>query len=148
MVDYTFDSITSPTGSSMTALNATTLGCSLTCKDVSASVQWYQDVLGFTVVHRFEHEGKLAGAVITAGQIRIVLNQDDGKLGWDRIKGQGFYLQLNVAAPADVDAAAARIKAAGGTLIAEPEDRPWGARMFTFRDPDGFKLGVSTPLQG
>jgi len=44
--------------------------------------------------------------------------------------------------------AAARIKAAGGLLLSEPEDRPWGARMFQFKDPDGFKLGVSTPLKG
>lgn len=128
------------------ALNATTLGCSLTCKQIATSIAFYRDVLGFSVDMTFEYEGKLAGAVISAGSIRIVLNQDDGKLGWDRVKGQGFYLQLNVAAAADVDAAAARIKAAGGTLIDEPADRPWGARMFQFRDPDGFKLGVSFPL--
>ena len=128
--------------------NATTLGCSITCKEVETSIRFYREVLGFAVDMTFEHEGKFAGAVISAGDIRIVLNQDDGKLGWDRIKGQGFYLQINVAGPADVDAAAARIKAAGGTLLSEPEDRPWGARMFQFKDPDGFKLGVSTPLAG
>jgi predicted enzyme related to lactoylglutathione lyase len=84
--------------------------------------------------------------VVVAGNCQLVLNQDDGKLGWDRIKGQGFYLQINVAAAADVDAAAGRIKAAGGTLLSEPADRPWGVRMFQFYDLDGFKLGVSTPL--
>ena len=126
--------------------NATTLGCSITCKDLPASLRWYTDVLGFAVAMSFERDGKIVGAVIHAGDIRIVLNQDDGQLGWDRIKGQGFYLQINVAAPADVDAAAERIRAAGGTLLNEPEDRPWGTRMFQFRDPDGFKLGVSTPL--
>lgn len=131
---------------STAALNATTLGCSLTCKQVEESIRWYRDALGFTVAMTFEHEGKVAGAVIVAGDIRIVLNQDDGKLGWDRIKGQGFYLQINVATPADVDAAAARLTAAGSALLNEPEDRPWGARMFQFLDPDGFKLGVSTPL--
>ena len=57
-------------------------------------------------------------------------------------------LQINVSGPADVDAAAARIKAAGGALLSEPADRPWGARMFQFNDMDGFKLGVSTPLVG
>jgi uncharacterized glyoxalase superfamily protein PhnB len=129
-----------------TTLNATTMGCSLTCKAIEASIRFYRDVLGFAVDMTFEHEGKMAGAIVSAGDIRIVLNQDDGKLGWDRIKGQGLYLQLNVKGAADVDAAAQRIKAAGGTLIDEPEDRPWGARMFQFRDPDGFKLGVSTPL--
>lgn len=129
-------------------LNATTLGCSLTCKDVEASIRWYHEVLGFAVGRTFERDGKLAGATIHAGDIRIVLNQDDGKLGWDRIKGQGFYLQINVPGYADVDSAAARIKAAGGTLLNEPADRPWGVRLFQFKDLDGFKFGVSTPLKG
>jgi uncharacterized glyoxalase superfamily protein PhnB len=128
-------------------LNATTMGCSLTCKNIEASVRWYREALGFGVDQSWEVDGKLAGAIMSAGDIRIVLNQDDGKLGWDRIKGQGLYLQFNVATGKDVDAAAARIKAAGGTLIDEPADRPWGARMFQFKDLDGFKLGVSTPLQ-
>ena len=128
------------------AINATNLGCSITCRDVEASIRFYREAIGFAVAFTFEHEGKVAGAVVTAGDCRIVLNQDDGKMGWDRVKGQGFYLQINVAGAADVDAAAARIKAAGGTLIDEPADRPWGARMFQFKDPDGFKLGVSTPL--
>ncbi|MFN8574330.1 MAG: VOC family protein [Gemmatimonadaceae bacterium] len=130
----------------MTALNATNLGCSLTCKDLEASIRWYRDALGFNVAMTFPPEGKPAAAVIVAGDCRIVLNQDDGKLGWDRKKGQGFYLQINVAARADVDAAAARLKAAGVALLSEPEDRPWGARVFQFLDLDGFKLGVSTPL--
>jgi uncharacterized glyoxalase superfamily protein PhnB len=127
-------------------LNATTLGASLTCKDIDASIRFYRDVLGFDVAQSYEREGKVVGATITAGECRIVLNQDDGKLGWDRIKGQGFYLQINVAGPADVDAAAARIRAEGGKLLNEPGDRPWGARMFQFNDVDGFKLGVSTPI--
>ncbi len=133
---------------SASALNATTLGCSLTCKDINASIRFYEEAVGFAVEMKFEHEGKVVGAVVASGSIRIVLNQDDGKLGWDRIKGQGFYLQLNVPSAADVDAAAARIKAAGGSLMSEPADRPWGARMFQFKDLDGFKLGVSTPLAG
>ena len=135
------------TMTNVTALiNATNLGCSMTCKDIEASIRFYRDAVGFAVAHTFEHEGKVVAAVIAAGDCRIVLNQDDGKLGWDRIKGQGFFLQVNVAGAADVDTAAERIKAAGGTLLDEPADRPWGARMFQFKDPDGFKLGVSTPL--
>jgi len=130
------------------AIRATTLGCSLTCKDLEASIRFYRDAIGFTVAQTFENNGKVAAAVVAAGDCRIVLNQDDGKLGWDRIKGQGFYLQINVVAPADVDAAAARVKAAGGTLLDEPADRYWGVRMFQFKDLDGFKVGVSTPLAG
>jgi lactoylglutathione lyase len=128
------------------AINATNLGCSITCKDLQASIRFYRDAIGFAVVHTFENDGKVVAAVVAAGDCRIVLNQDDGKLGWERLKGQGFYLQINVASAADVDAAAVRIAAAGGTLLSEPADRPWGARVFQFKDPDGFKLGVSTPL--
>jgi uncharacterized glyoxalase superfamily protein PhnB len=131
---------------STAVINATNLGCSITCRDLGASIRWYRDAIGFGVEGTFEHEGKVVAAVIGAGDCRIVLNQDDGKLGWDRIKGQGFYLQINVASPADVDAAAARIKATGWALLSEPEDRPWGARMFQCNDPDGFKFGVSTPI--
>lgn len=128
------------------ALNATHLGCSLTCKDLETSIQFYQSAVGLAVEQTFEREGTVVAAVISSGSIRIVLNQDDGKLGWDRVKGQGLYLQFEVPSYADVDGAAARITAAGGTLLSEPADRPWGVRMFQFNDPDGFKLGVSTPL--
>ncbi|MCA9739382.1 MAG: VOC family protein [Gemmatimonadetes bacterium] len=130
------------------AFNATNLGCSITCEDLPASIRFYRDAIGFALFQSFENEGKVAAAVVGAGDCRIVLNQDDGKLGWDRIKGQGFYLQINVASPEDVDAAAARIEAAGGALLSQPADQPWGARMFQFNDLDGFKLGVSTPLGG
>lgn len=133
---------------STAVLNATTMGGSITVKDLDAAIRWYHDVIGFVVDQTYEHEGKVVAAVISAGDIRLVLNQDNGQLGWDRIKGQGFSIQLNVAAPADVDAAAARIKAAGGALVDEPSDRPWGVRMFQFKDLDGFKLGISTPLKG
>lgn len=133
---------------STAAINATNLGCSITCKDLEASIRFYRDAIGFVVAESYENEGKVVAAVVAAGDCRIVLNQDDGKLGWDRVKGQGFYLQINVAGAADVDAAAARITAAGGALLSEPADREWGARMFQFKDLDGFKLGVSTPLAG
>ncbi len=129
-------------------INATNLGCSLTCKNLETAIGFYRDAIGFAVLQTYEHEGKVVVAVMGAGDCRIVLNQDDGKLGWDRVKGQGFFLQINVAATADVDAAAERVRSAGGTLIDEPADRPWGVRMFHFRDVDGFKMGVSTPLAG
>ncbi len=136
------------TNATTASINVSALGCSITCADLDASIRFYRDVIGFTVVQQFENEGKVVAAVIVSGNTNIVLNQDDGKLGWDRIKGQVIYLQLNVGSAGEVDAAADRIKAAGFTLLSEPADRPWGARMFQVLDPSGFKLGVSTPLAG
>src|SRR4029453_14660086 len=93
------------------AINATNLGCSITCKDLQASIRFYRDAIGFAVAQTFEHEGKVVAGVLAAGDCRIVLNQDDGKLGWDRIKGQGLYLQINVAGGARGGA-----RRGGGTL--------------------------------
>jgi hypothetical protein len=77
---------------------------------------------------------------------RVVVSQDNGKLGRNRIKGQGLYLLINVAGAANADVVAARIKNPGGTLLDEPSGRPWGPRMLQFKELDGFKLCVSTPL--
>lgn len=34
-----------------------------------------------------------------------------------------------------------------GELLTEPEDQPWGGRMFAVADPDGFKVSISTPVK-
>ncbi len=116
---------------------------SMTVKDLKASLRFYHEVVGFGITQRYEHEGEVRTVALNAGGVIILLNQDDGAKGWDRIKGQGLSMTITTE---DVDAVAAAIKAAGGTLEAEPEDKPWGARMFPLTDPDGFKWSISTPM--
>jgi uncharacterized glyoxalase superfamily protein PhnB len=70
------------------------------------------------------------------------LTQDDWAKGHDRQKGEGFRLYLNTVQ--DVDEIAAMIKERGATLVSEPADMPWGARVFSLVDPDGFKLTISS----
>jgi uncharacterized glyoxalase superfamily protein PhnB len=125
------------------SLNALNLMASLTVGDVQKSLAWYVDVLGFSVVERYEPEGKLRAASLEAGGVRLLIGQDDGAKGWDRVKGQGFSLQITT--EQDIDAIATRIKAAGGTLESEPVDTPWGSRMFRLQDLDGFKLVIASP---
>jgi len=60
------------------------------------------------------------------------------------VKGVGFRVYATTAQ--DIDALAARIKAAGGTLSEEIADRSWGSRDFAVTDPDGFKITISTPF--
>jgi Uncharacterized protein conserved in bacteria len=88
---------------------------------------------------------KLRAVALKAGNVRILLNQEDGAKGWDRVKGEGLSLQF--VTTGNVDEIAARIKASGSTLDVEPADMPWGVRMFRLRDPDGFKLVFSKPLK-
>ena len=59
---------------------------SLTVKDLQKSLAWYRDVFGFTVDREMERDGKLRAVALKAGAIRILLNQDDGAKGFDRVK--------------------------------------------------------------
>jgi lactoylglutathione lyase len=122
-------------------LNGLGLGVSLTVKDIEKSLHWYNDVVGFTVDRRMERDGKLVGVVLTAGNVRMLLNQDDGAKGWDRVKGQGFSMSISI--DQDIDALASRIKERGGKLESEPQDMPWGARAFRVYDPDGFQIAFN-----
>jgi uncharacterized glyoxalase superfamily protein PhnB len=126
------------------SLRGRSLWASLTVNDLQKSLAWYRDVVGFTVHQEHEREGKLVAVALKAGDVRILIGQDNGAKGWDRAKGEGFSLQLITTQ--DVDEIAARIKERGGTLESEPADMPWGARVFRVQDPDGFKLAISSQV--
>ena len=121
---------------------ARSLEVSLTVNDLAKSLAWYRDVVGFVVDQKYERDGKLMAVSLKAGAVRILLGQDDGARGLDRIKGEGFSLQLTTSQ--SVDEIAQRIKERGGTLLTEPASMPWGVRVFRLHDPDGFKLVISS----
>ena len=120
---------------------ANTLSASLTVSDLQKSLVWYRDVLGFTVAREFEREGTLFAVSLRAGAVPLLITQDTGAKGSDRVKGEGFSLQLTT--DQNIDEMAKRIQARGGTLDSEPADG-WGARVFRLRDPDGFRLVISS----
>ncbi|MFI8104762.1 VOC family protein [Streptomyces sp. NPDC086023] len=45
----------------------------------------------------------------------------------------------------DVDAAFERVRAAGGEVLREPTDQPYGVRDCAFRDPAGNMIRLSPP---
>jgi uncharacterized glyoxalase superfamily protein PhnB len=128
------------------SLRAKSLAASLTVNDLPKSLAWYRDVFGFTVDEQYEREGKLQAVSLKAGDVRILLGQDNGAKGWDRVKGTAFSMMLTTSQ--DVDAIAARIKENGGTLESEPADTPWGVRAFRVKDLDGFLYTISTERPG
>jgi uncharacterized glyoxalase superfamily protein PhnB len=123
-------------------LLAQSLDASLTVADVRRSAEWYRDVLGFTIDREFERDGRHFAARLLAGTIRILVTQEDGAKGLERVKGAGFSLQITTAQ--DIDALASNAKRAGAVLDTEPTDA-WGVRVFRLRDPDGFRLVFSSP---
>jgi uncharacterized glyoxalase superfamily protein PhnB len=125
------------------SFRARALSMSLTVKDLEKSVAWYRDVVGFVEDQRFERDGKLRSVAMKAGDVRFMLNQDDGAKGWDRRKGEGFSFQFTTAQ--EIDSIAKRITDHGGALETAPADMPWGVRSFRLRDPDGYRFAISSP---
>jgi uncharacterized glyoxalase superfamily protein PhnB len=124
------------------SLSGVSLAASLTVNDLEKSMTWYRDVLGFAVDQKYEREGKLQAVSLRAGDVRVLLTQDDGSKGLDRVKGEGFSLMITTSQ--NIDEVAQNVKDAGGTLDTEPVDGPRGMRVFRLRDPDGFRLTVSS----
>ena len=113
---------------------------SFTVDDLERSIQFYTDILGFVVAERWTDGGVLRGVSLKAGTCELNLSQDDWAKGRDRKKGEGMRIYGQTVQ--DVDAIAARIKAAGGVLAEEPQDQPWGMRTLSVIDPDGFQLTI------
>lgn len=130
--------------SAVEGLQGQSIGVSLTVKELQKSVRWYVDLLGFKEERRIERDGQLRGIAVSAGDVHVILNQDDGAKGWTRVKAEGFSLQINT--QQNIDEIARRFTAGGGVLAMEPKDMPWGARVFRVVDPDGFKWSVSKRL--
>lgn len=127
------------------SLNLRTAAPGFTVNDIDKSLAWYRDVLGFAVKERWESMGKLEGVEMVAGNLVIMLGQDDWKKGRDRVKGEGHRLFCTT--EQDVDLLAERIKAGGGTLTQEPRDQSWGMRDLAVEDPDGFKITIGRELK-
>jgi uncharacterized glyoxalase superfamily protein PhnB len=125
-------------------LVAQSLEASLTVRDLSASVAWYRDVVGFSVAREYRRDEKLMAIALRAGSVELLLVQDDGAKGLDRLKGEGMSLQIT--ATHDIDELAAQIKARGGVLDTEPMTMA-GKRAFRLRDPDGFRFAISSPRE-
>jgi uncharacterized glyoxalase superfamily protein PhnB len=123
-------------------LTAESLQVSLTVADARLSAAWYHDALGFTIDREIARDERLIAVGISASAMKMLLVQDNGAKGAERVKGEGFSIQITTRD--NIDALAMRAKGAGAVLDTEPSDA-WGKRVFRLRDPDGFRLVISSP---
>ena len=113
---------------------------SLTVSDLARSVEWYRDVLGFTVGEQWEEHGKVLGRQLKAGTVDLMLNQDDFKKGRERRKGDGVRVWFSTAQ--SVYGLAALVRTRGATIDYGPTETPWGDHAFGLTDPDGYHLTI------
>ena len=82
-----------------------------------------------------------AGGMVFALWDRANLAEDSGVS--DPGGSSGFTLAYNVSSPAEADAVAEEVRAAGGTVTREPAETFWGGYSFAFTDPDGHPWEVA-----
>jgi catechol 2,3-dioxygenase-like lactoylglutathione lyase family enzyme len=114
----------------------------LTVDDLQASIRFFEG-LGFAIGDRWEHEGKLLGVSVKAGDIEIGLSQDDWKKG-KREKGLG--VRFYIGTTQNIDEIGARAKKNGVALDKDAHDTEWGARAIDLTEPSGFKFTIASDL--
>lgn len=126
-----------------TTLQAKNLMPTLTVNDLKQSIRFYTEGLGFSLGEKFEENGEMKGVMLNAGGATLGISQDDFAKGRDRVKGLGMRLYFET--DQNIEALAAKAKAAGITPNEGPAPLSWGPMGFTVTDPDGFKMTIANP---
>jgi lactoylglutathione lyase len=111
--------------------------------DLGRSVGFYRDLVGLQVKVWGD------GYVELATQGAKLGLYDRSRLG--ELTGQGAEAPGSpggevVFLVEDVDAEAARLRAAGATILKGPVDRAWGHRTLHLEDPDGFVVELAEEI--
>lgn len=83
------------------------------------------------------------------GGVRLMIDSDKllkEILGQAPKPGNHSTFAIKYDSPAEVDAAAARVQAAGHKLMTEPWDAAWGQRYAIVEDPHGYKVDLFAAL--
>ncbi|MEV7190692.1 VOC family protein [Streptomyces sp. NPDC093510] len=123
--------------------------CFIAVDDHDKALAFYRDVLGFEVRNDVGFEGMRWVTVASPSQpgVEIVLEPpladpnapEADRLAVAELMAKGMLRGVNFRTD-DCDAAFERIRAAGGEVLQEPMDQPYGVRDCAFRDPAGNML--------
>jgi catechol 2,3-dioxygenase-like lactoylglutathione lyase family enzyme len=105
----------------------------LRVRDPQASKRFYADCFGMAVVWEPDPDN----VYMSSGLDNLALHRDA-----TAVAGALDHMGFIVDSKDEVDAFAARFRARGVTLAAEPRDHRDGSRSFYCLDPDGLKIQV------
>ncbi len=117
----------------------------LNVKDIKRSEKFYQQVLGFPVIHRPQTQAGLQHIEIDAGNVAIALFESpelDLKDAHKTMTDDGYLHFAFSATYEDFDATIQALKESGVEIDGEPRD--WGSSVsIYFRDPDNHQLEIN-----
>lgn len=115
------------------------LTASMGVTSLDTSIEWYQSVLGFTLLYRADEIGWCELTTHMAG-VNVGLSEN-------REVAQGGGA-TNVWGVTDIDAAKARLDAHGVRQDGDIQTIPDLVKLLTFYDPDGNAMMLSQSLNG
>ncbi|HZX39988.1 MAG TPA: VOC family protein [Streptomyces sp.] len=128
--------------------------CFIAVDDHDKALAFYRDVLGLEVRNDVAFEGMRWVTVGSPAQpdVEIVLEPPladpnasaDDKKAMAELLAKGM-LRGVIFSTDDCDATFERIRVAGGEVLQEPIDQPYGVRDCAFRDPSGNMLRFNQP---
>ncbi|MCX4629117.1 VOC family protein [Streptomyces sp. NBC_01443] len=128
--------------------------CFIAVDDHDRALAFYRDALGMEVRNDVAFEGMRWVTIGSPAQpdVEIVLEPPAAnpnaspadKQAMAELLAKGM-LRGVIFSTDDVDAAFERIRAAGGEVLQEPIDQPYGVRDCAFRDPAGNMLRFNQP---
>jgi len=126
--------------------------CFIPVDDHDRALAFYRDALGFEVRNDVDFEGMRWVSLGSPSQpdVEIVLEPPIGdphasqsdKDAAAELLAKGLLRGVNLATD-DCDTAFERIRAAGGEVLQEPTDQPYGVRDCAFRDPAGNMIRIN-----
>jgi uncharacterized glyoxalase superfamily protein PhnB len=107
--------------------------------DPKSEIDWLVRILGFEAHFIGDYGGQILHAELRMGDQLLFLQPDkpDDAYGMHSPQKLNGTNQCVCIAVEDVEAVAARVRAAEGEMITPPHDTPYGAREFSCRSPDG-----------
>lgn len=127
-------------------------------RDAPVAIDFLCDAFGFErhAVHADPDDPKLIhhAQLVRDGHMimlaTVASSEWAEKAGMKTVAEAGGNTQAPYIVVDDVDAHAARARAAGAEIIAEPEDQDYGGRVYSARDPEGYvwSFGSYDPWAG
>jgi uncharacterized glyoxalase superfamily protein PhnB len=110
-------------------------------RDPAAAARWITEVLRFREAIRF--------ALPNGGPVGHIELERHGAVLTLGLAGSRFgeTASITLVFVEDVDAACARIPAAGGTILDAPTDHAWGLRQAVVADPEGQRWELTQHLR-
>ncbi|MEW6268099.1 MAG: VOC family protein [Thermodesulfobacteriota bacterium] len=108
----------------------------LAVDDLEAALAWYRDVLGFAVAWTWGEPPYLAGVCRDRVELQLARRGTVGPPGPSQV-----YVRMT-----GIDACYRRLAAAGAEIPVPLEERPYGMKDFSVRDPGGNRLDFGEEL--